>query len=98
MLRPPHQIAVVGHLEVLYTVTELLVHVPKTGRDGHTHSDAEAHPVSLVGAVVGILTEDHNLHLQTYTTLIAIQQYVRLTAYIIILIDPGRKLISTLYS
>ena len=64
LLGPSHQVAVVRNLEVWYAVLQLFVHVPEAGRDGHTHSHTEAHPMSLVGAVVGVLTEDNHLHLR----------------------------------
>ena len=64
LLGPPHQVAMVRNLKVRYAVFQLFVHVPEAGRDGHTHSHTEAHPVSLVGAVVGVLTEDNHLHLR----------------------------------
>ena len=61
---PSHQVAVVRNLKVRYAVLQLFVHVPEARRDGHTHSHTEAHPMSLVGAVVGVLTDDNHLHLR----------------------------------
>ena len=53
----------VGNLKVWQTALQLFIHVLEAGWDGHTHSYTEAHPVSLIGAVVGVLTDNHHLDL-----------------------------------
>ncbi len=50
-----------GCSETLHIGAQLLVHVPQTGRSGHTHPHTEAKAVSLPWAVVWILPEHDHL-------------------------------------
>ena len=63
LLGPAHEVAVAWAFELRHTIAQLLVHVLETRWNGHTHSHAEAHSMSLVGAVVRILSYDYHLYL-----------------------------------
>jgi len=51
-------------LEILYAVIQFFVDVEEAGRRSHTNSHAEAHPMGLPWAMVGVLAKDDHFHLQ----------------------------------
>ena len=62
-LGPLHEVAVVRHLtaEVCVQLTE---HVGERGRRANAGADAEAHPVRLPRAVVGVLAQEQDFHVR----------------------------------